>query len=118
MSDMVNHPLHYKSASGLEAIDVIEAFELDFRLGNVIKYILRKGRKGNPEQDLRKARWYLDRAIEKLSAAAEESKAAPQYDGQKDFAGSLNAGYEAIRERVKDGGPGWERVDPQQERVA
>jgi nucleoside 2-deoxyribosyltransferase len=63
MTDIVNHPPHYKSANGLEAIDVIEAFGLDkdFCLGNVLKYILRAGRKGTPEVDLQKALWYLSR---------------------------------------------------------
>lgn len=62
MSDIVNHPPHYK-AGGLEAIDVIEAFDLNFRLGNVVKYILRHGAKGNPQADLKKAGWYLSREI-------------------------------------------------------
>ena len=61
--DMVNHPSHYKSASGLESIDVIEAFELGFGLGNTVKYILRHDKKGNPLEDLKKARWYLEREI-------------------------------------------------------
>ena len=64
--DMVNHPPHYKSASGLESIDVIEAFALPFHLGNVIKYVLRAGKKGEALPDLQKARWYLDRYIGKL----------------------------------------------------
>lgn len=72
MSDLVNHPPHYKSATGLESIDVIEAFNLNFRLGNVVKYILRADRKGARLQDLKKAAWYLQREIanmEKYSAA-------------------------------------------------
>ena len=64
MSDMVNHPPHY-SVGGMEAIDVIEAFDLGFRLGNAVKYILRAGRKGSRREDLEKARWYLDREIAK-----------------------------------------------------
>lgn len=63
MSDMVNHPPHYQGANGLEAIDVIEAFGLGFCLGNTIKYLLRAGRKGDTVEDLKKARWYLDREI-------------------------------------------------------
>jgi hypothetical protein len=47
----------------MEAIDVIEAFSLGFRLGNAVKYILRAGRKGEAVEDLKKARWYLDREI-------------------------------------------------------
>ena len=63
--DSVNHPPHYKSG-GMEVIDVIEAFRLNFRLANSIKYILRHRAKGNPLEDLKKARWYLDREISKL----------------------------------------------------
>lgn len=64
--DLVNHPPHYKTASGMEAIDVIEAFGLGFCLGNTVKYILRHGKKGAALEDLKKARWYLDREIKKL----------------------------------------------------
>lgn len=63
-TDAVDHPPHY-SAGGIEAIDVIEAFGLNFRLGNAIKYILRAGRKAATVEDLKKARWYLDREIAK-----------------------------------------------------
>ena len=68
MIDVVNHPPHYKSDSGIESIDVIEGFGLNFRLGNTIKYILRHNKKGKPLEDLRKAKWYLDREIEKLES--------------------------------------------------
>lgn len=61
--EQVDHPAHYQTASGLEAIDVIEAFELGFLLGNAVKYVLRAGKKRDALTDLRKARWYLDRAI-------------------------------------------------------
>src|SRR5699024_7011612 len=44
--DIVNHPSHYQSATGLEAIEVIEAFELGYGLGNATKYVLRAGKKG------------------------------------------------------------------------
>jgi Protein of unknwon function (DUF3310) len=62
MNDSVNHPKHYISGKGMEVIDVIEGFELGFHEGNVVKYILRWQDKGGIE-DLRKARWYLDRFI-------------------------------------------------------
>lgn len=59
--------IEYYRQNGIEAIDVIEAFNLDFCLGNVIKYVLRAGRKTNkPIQDLVKARDYLEREIERL----------------------------------------------------
>jgi len=66
MSEQVNHPDHYQSAAGIEAIDVIEAFGLGFCLGNAVKYILRAGKKGPALTDLQKARWYLDREIARL----------------------------------------------------
>ena len=63
--DMVNHPPHY-TVGGLEVIDFIEAKELSYHLGNVVKYIVRAGHKNaDPLQDLQKARWYLERAISK-----------------------------------------------------
>jgi hypothetical protein len=75
MTDAVNHPPHYKAANGLEAIDVIEGFGLDqsFALGNATKYLLRAGRKGEAVQDLRKARWYLNRKIEQLEAGGADT---------------------------------------------
>lgn len=68
--DSVNHPPHYQTAAGLEAIDVIQAFNLDFLRGNSVKYLLRAGKKGDALEDLRKARWYVDRAIAAHEAAA------------------------------------------------
>jgi hypothetical protein len=62
--DVINHPKHYTSKSGVECIQVTEQF--DFVLGNVIKYVWRAGEKESNSklQDLKKAKWYLDRAIE------------------------------------------------------
>ena len=77
MSDPVHNPPHYKSG-GIEAIDVIEAFELNFRLANVIKYVLRAGRKGDALEDLEKAAWYLDREIDKLEEQAELEEREPK----------------------------------------
>lgn len=69
--DMVNHPEHYGGKENLyEAIKVIDAWELGFHLGNVVKYISRAGKK-DPKtmiQDLKKAAWYLEKYIEKLEA--------------------------------------------------
>lgn len=69
MNDKVNHPPHY-AGNGLEAIQVIEGFSLGFHLGNVVKYVLRAGRKGQAIEDLQKARWYLDREIARLMGQA------------------------------------------------
>jgi hypothetical protein len=65
MKEQIDHPEHYQS-NGIEAIDVIEAFDLNFNLGNVIKYVLRAGRKGNKKVDLEKAHWYLIKEINKF----------------------------------------------------
>jgi len=61
--DPVNHPAHYK-VGGIETIDFIEAKDLSYHLGNVVKYVTRADHKGNKLEDLRKAQWYLTRAIE------------------------------------------------------
>jgi len=63
MNDMVNSPNHY-TAGGIETIDYIEAKELNFHLGNAVKYISRAKHKGSYIQDLEKAIWYISRAIE------------------------------------------------------
>lgn len=66
--DLVEHPAHYGGDTTYEVIKVIEAWGLGFVLGNVVKYIARAGKKpGNSElQDLKKARDYLNKAIDKL----------------------------------------------------
>jgi len=65
-SNWVNHPKHYGGKDNpYEAIKVIEAWNLNFNLGNVIKYISRSGKKDEVKQDLEKALWYLKREIEK-----------------------------------------------------
>lgn len=63
--DQINHPSHYQGNS-LEAIQVIEAFDLGFALGNTIKYVLRAGKKDSKLKDLKKAQWYLAYEISKM----------------------------------------------------
>lgn len=68
-SENVDHPRHYGGKDNpYEAIKVIEAWHLGFCLGNTIKYISRAGKKTSSLllEDLEKARWYLDREIERL----------------------------------------------------
>ena len=60
----VSHPSHYNQ--GIEAIDIIESWGLNFSLGNVIKYTLRAPYKGKEIEDLEKAKWYLEREIIRL----------------------------------------------------
>lgn len=70
MSDAVNHPAHYGGADNpYEAIKVIDAWGLGFCLGNTVKYISRAGKKGAALEDLKKARWYLDREISEQEKA-------------------------------------------------
>jgi hypothetical protein len=62
--DPVNKPQHYRShPSGIEVIQITE--HMGFCLGNAIKYILRCEHKGNKEQDLRKAIWYIERELKR-----------------------------------------------------
>ena len=76
---MVSHPPHYQSETGMEVIDVIEAFTFDLKgieatdTGNILKYMCRWKHK-NGIQDLRKARWYLDHLINHVEQLEEENK--------------------------------------------
>lgn len=63
--DVINHPPHYTRGK-IEVIDFIEDQQLPYHLGNVIKYITRAGYKGDKLEDLKKARWYLDRYINEV----------------------------------------------------
>ena len=67
----VVHPSHYAEGRQFEPIDVIEDWNLDFCLGNVVKYISRAGRKDNIIQDLEKAQFYLNYKIEQLKKGKE-----------------------------------------------
>lgn len=68
MSDPINHPSHYTShPSGVECIDVTEHY--GFCVGNAIKYLWRAGLKGDAIEDLKKARWYIDREIRRREKA-------------------------------------------------
>jgi hypothetical protein len=69
--DPINNPSHYAAGRKYETIEVIEDWDLSYRLGNSVKYISRAGRKDPAKtvEDLKKARWYLDREIEALEGA-------------------------------------------------
>ena len=70
-TDNVNHPAHYLTRSGLETIDVIDAFTEGLEgieavcTGNAIKYLCR-WKKKNGLEDLKKARWYINKLIETM----------------------------------------------------
>jgi len=73
VAEAVNHPAHYGGADNpYEAIKVIEAWGLGFCLGNTVKYISRAGKKGDATEDLKKARWYLDREIQRREKQSED----------------------------------------------
>lgn len=65
--DVVNQPKHYTFGK-IEVIEAIEDWKLGFHAGNVVKYVARAKHKGREVEDLKKARWYLDRLINKLEA--------------------------------------------------
>jgi hypothetical protein len=67
--EIINHPEHYGGDTVYEAIKVIEAWGLGFCLGNALKYICRAGRKGSDLDDLKKARWYIDREITRMTVS-------------------------------------------------
>lgn len=69
----INHPSHYNS-SYFEVIDFIEIFDLDFCLGNAVKYICRAGKKNSDTlvEDLEKAKWYLEEERRFLSLKKEK----------------------------------------------
>lgn len=85
--DNVNHPQHYIASNGLEAIDVIEAFTSDLsgfeatHTANALKYLLRWKQK-NGLEDLKKARWYISRLIEKLDPDEESKHEAGLFDSE------------------------------------
>lgn len=76
MGDAVNHPSHYNALGAkchgcgaeIECIDVVEV--MPFSLGNAVKYIWRAGHKNDTVEDLLKARWYVDREIERITGVA------------------------------------------------
>lgn len=66
--DPIDRPSHYAEGRAYEPIDVIADWNLNYHLGNTLKYVSRAGRKQNQLEDLKKARWYLSREIETLEA--------------------------------------------------
>jgi hypothetical protein len=64
MTDAIDPPHYQTHPSGVECIQITE--HMNFCLGNAIKYIWRAGLKNNAIEDLRKARWYIDREIARI----------------------------------------------------
>ena len=70
--ETIDHPVHYHPGV-YEAINIIEAWDLSFNLGNVVKYISRAGIKDPNRriEDLKKASWYLQREIDRQNKSSE-----------------------------------------------
>jgi len=100
--DIINNPSHYAEGRKHEPIEVIEDWQLSYRLGNTVKYISRAGRKDPSKtvEDLKKAAWYLNREIESLEAA--KSPYAVTYeDVLEDYAACASEGYD-FRQALDD----------------
>jgi hypothetical protein len=90
--DPVNNPDHYKSATP-EAIDVIEGHNLNFNRGNIVKYALRAGKKGDTLQailDMEKVAWYARREADRMRKGFNASKAEPKIDPIRTAWGSVS----------------------------
>jgi hypothetical protein len=73
--DMINHPPHYtQHPAGVECIDIIEW--LPYNIGAAIKYLWRHGLKNDAVEDLSKAKWHIDREIERLKRCGNEQNYA------------------------------------------
>lgn len=93
---MVNHPEHYISETGLEAIDVITAFTFDLKgieavcTGNALKYLCRWKQK-NGVEDLKKAKWYIEYLIKHVENLEEENRALNEkYKGSNGVPGEFH----------------------------
>jgi hypothetical protein len=62
-TETIDHPPHYQTSAGIEAIDVMEGYNLGPHLFIAMKHLLRAGKKGDALEDLRKAGWYVARAL-------------------------------------------------------
>ena len=73
--EKVNHPPHYNKGK-IEVIDAIEAWDLNFNCGNVVKYVVRHKHKGTPIEDIEKAVWYLSRYLVQLKEEARHANSS------------------------------------------
>ena len=62
-SDVINHPKHYTNLAGIECIDATE--QMNFNIGNAVKYLWRCDLKDTPEENLKKALWYVRREMKR-----------------------------------------------------
>ena len=128
MTDMIN-PAHYRGDRKFEPIEVIEDWQLNYRLGNALKYVSRNGRKPgeDPREGLRKAIWYLEREIEALDKPSQYKPA--EYEDVLEYYGQsidLDDAWGDFWEKTPDYISGWDdslgpiEIEPEeiQERLA
>jgi hypothetical protein len=113
MTDNVNHPAHYTGFSnGAEVIDITE--NLSFNLGNVVKYAARAGRKTeDPLEDLKKAQFYLEREIARLTPKSFWTLESLQVLREKEWR-KRDLQWTFV---VNDGAASWYEDDLEEERV-
>lgn len=106
--DPINHPAHYQG-NGLEAIEVIEDWQLGYHLGNAVKYILRAGKKGDRKQDLEKALWYVRRAMEQWPSGWEGTISASDVEKAFSLDESLSNAIYYIQRSCGQNPQSWKR---------
>lgn len=96
MFDPVQRPAHYSEGRRFETIEVIEDWDLSYRIGNAVKYLSRAGRKdpAKTAEDLKKAIWYINREIEALEAPKLSQYAVTYEDVLQDYEACAADGYE------------------------
>jgi hypothetical protein len=80
MNEQINHPKHYninwKGEQAIETFDYINSWRMGYAQGNIIKYVSRYKYKGKDLQDLKKARWYLEKLINEVENENRQSNKA------------------------------------------
>jgi hypothetical protein len=89
--DTVHKPSHYAKGRRFEPKDVIADWELGFNLGNAVKYISRCGRKGDPVEDLQKAKEFIDFEISEYKKSRDK----------KDFENFVKTHKDEIKEALE-----------------
>ena len=98
--DSINRPAHYAEGRAFEPIDVIADWELNYHLGNCLKYVSRAGRKQSQLEDLKKARWYLSREIETLEAAEDVPFRTTYEEVVQSLIENAQRGYEDVGQEL------------------
>lgn len=115
MSDNVNHPSHY-TAGNIECIEAIKesmthrAF-MGYCKGNVIKYLWRYENKNNPLEDLKKARWYIEKMIDCTAGERLKEKADIKADIETDIPDGYYYDHGTLVKYLYDGNGGMIKME-------